>query len=459
MPDNRSTALAYARDHHDGFRASLAELLAIPSISTLPENAADVKRAAEWLRNRLAAIGMQRATVFATPGLPIVYAEWLGAGNAPTVLIYGHYDVQPVDPLDLWTSPPFTPTARGDNLYCRGASDMKGQIAAALAAIESLTASGGLPVNVKWFLEGEEESGSPSLAPFVAGHHDLLKADCCLNADGGMLGPEMPTINWGLRGLAYFELRVNGPRGDLHSGQYGGAVLNPAQALAELIAGMHDAQGRVTLPGFYDAVRPLSAGERAEFARLPTNEAYYLDKTGAPALWGEAGYASNERIGARPTLEVNGLVSGFTGQGSKTVLPATAMAKLSMRLVPDQQPDHVAAGLRRYLQERAPAGVRWELDDLLGSPAMVMDRNSRPMQSLARALESVWATRPYYTREGGSVPVVGLLARELGIETAMTGFALPDDNIHAPNEKLHLPTWRRGIDALIHFLYNLAAPA
>lgn len=333
---------------------------------------------------------------------------------------------------------------------------MKGQVVAALKAIESAVRTGGLPVNVKLLIEGEEEIGSPNLGNFITSHRELLASNLALNPDTGMIAPDLPTITYALRGLAYFELRVYGPDHDLHSGLYGGIVHNPAQALCELIAGMHDEQGRVTLPGFYDRVRPLDKSERAELARLPMDEAFYLKNTGAPALWGEAGYSPVERVGARPTLEVNGILSGFTGEGAKTVLPAWAMAKISTRLVPDQDPDEVHQQLLAYLAQKAPPTVRWEVTKMVSGPAAISDRGSPGVAAMQKALKNVWGKDPLFRREGGSVPVVTLFKELLGIESVNGGFALQDDNAHSPNEKLHLPTWKRGIEALVHFLFNLA---
>jgi len=457
MASARERALAYVRQQGDRFLRDLSEVVAIPSISTDPEHRADMARCAGWLVARLRALGARRAEIFPTAGHPVVYGELTAsAAEKPTVLIYGHYDVQPVDPLELWQSPPFAPEQRDDGLYGRGASDNKGQIIAALAAIEAAARSGGLPVNVKFLIEGEEEIGSPNLGAWLADHKELLACDFCLNPDAGMIDPESPTITYALRGLAYCEVRVYGPDHDLHSGLYGGVVHNPAQALCELIAGMHDEQGRVTLPGFYDAVRPLSAEERAELARLPMDEAFYLRQTGAPALWGERGFTPVERVGARPTLEVNGIVGGFTGAGGKTVIPAYAAAKISMRLVPDQDPEAVLDQMRRYLEMKTPPTVRWELIPMQGGAPSVTERDSRWVEATRRALEAVWGRPPLFKREGGSIPIVAEMQRILGIESVLIGFGLPDDQVHAPNERLHLPTWRRGIEALVHLLYDLA---
>ena len=456
MTDPRTTALEYARQNGERFMNELKEIIVIPSISTDEAHKADMQRAADWMAVQLRALGMSGVKLYPTAKYPIVYGEWLGAGkDTPTVLIYGHYDVQPVDPLDQWKSPPFEPTLRGENLYARGVSDMKGQTMATLKAVEAVVHSGGLPVNVKWLIEGEEEIGSTSLEKFILEHKELLACDLALNPDAGMIGADKPTITYALRGMAYFEVRIYGPGHDLHSGLYGGVIHNPGNVLAELIAGMIDKKGRVTLPGFYDKARPISKEERAELACLPLDEAFYLKQTGAPALWGEAGYSPVERVGARPTLDVNGLLSGFTAPGMKTVLPASAMAKISMRLVPDQEPAEVHQQLRRYLEEKAPKDVRWELLLLQSNPPAIADRRSRGVAALSRALEMAWGKRPLFRREGGSIPVVALLQKHMGVESALTGFGLPDDNLHAPNEKLHLPTWRIGIEALIHFFYNL----
>lgn len=453
--DQREAALQYARQNKNEFLNTFKEILRVPSVSTDPEHGPDIQHAAEWFEVQLQKLGMQKVQIFPTNKYPIVYGEWLGAKGAPVVLIYGHYDVQPTDPLDLWKTDPFDPVVRGDEIYARGASDMKGQGLVVLKAIEALVKAGGLQVNIKWLFEGEEEIGSPNLGIFIAGHKDLLTCDFALNPDSGMVGKEFPTITYSLRGLAYFELRVFGPAHDLHSGAYGGVVRNPAIALAELIAGMHDTKGRITLPGFYSKVRKISKEERDELVRLPLDTKHFLEVTGSQALFGEKGFTVNERTGTRPTLEVNGMLSGFTGEGSKTVIPAWAMAKISMRLVPDQTPEEVHKQLIRYLEERIPADIRWELKLLAGNPASVSSRNNIGVGAMEKALETVWGIRPYFRREGGSISVVGDMQTLLGVESVITGFALPDDNIHAPNEKMHLPTWYRGIDAIIHFFSNL----
>jgi acetylornithine deacetylase/succinyl-diaminopimelate desuccinylase-like protein len=455
MADQLKEALHYAQDNKGKFLDSFKEILAVPSVSTDPAHAADIRKAADWLAARLRSLGMQKVQIFPTARHPVVYGEWLQVPNAPVVLIYGHYDVQPADPLELWTTAPFDPEVRGENIFARGASDMKGQDVVVLSAIESLVKTGGIPVNIKWLFEGEEEIGSPNLPAFITEHKDLLASDFALNPDAGMIGKDYPTLTYALRGLAYFELRVFGPSQDLHSGIYGGVVHNPANALAEMIAGMHDAQGRITLPGFYDRVQKLSEADRDELARLPIDDSHFLEITGVPALYGEAGFTANERTGARPTLDVNGLLSGFTGEGSKTVIPAWAMAKISMRLVPDQDPKEVHQQLLKYMEAHAPKDVRWEVTVMAGGPASISDRNNVGVKAMGKALETVWGTPPYFRREGGSIPVVKDMQSLLGIESVVSGFGLPDDNVHAPNEKMHLPTWYRGIDTVIHFFTNL----
>jgi len=454
---NTSEPLAYMHKNQDRYLAELKELIKIPSISTNPENKQDIENTAHWIADQLNALGMENVKIYTTAGHPVVFGEYLNAGSdKPTILIYGHYDVQPPEPLELWETPPFEPTQRGENLYGRGASDMKGQVIASLKSVEAYTQTGELPINIKFIIEGEEEIGSPSLGDFIAEHKELLACDFALNPDAGMLGAEYPTITYGLRGLAYFEINIQGPQHDLHSGEFGGAVKNPAQALCELIAKMHDIDGRITLPDFYNSVIPVSEKERAELARIPQNDEFFLDVTGAPALFGEKGYSSLERVSIRPTLEVNGMISGFTGKGSKTVLPAKAMAKISMRLVPNQDPEEVHQQLITFFEQNAPPTITWEITQLAGGRASITDRNIPGVKALDKALKIVWGKPAYYQRMGGSIPVVAQMKDILNIESVMSGFGLPDDNIHAPNEKLHLPTWYKGIEAFIYYFDLLA---
>jgi acetylornithine deacetylase/succinyl-diaminopimelate desuccinylase-like protein len=456
MSDARQAALDYAGKNRERFLAELKEIVAIPSVSMQDEHKEDIVQAAEWLAARLTSLGMENVQVLPTDKHPVVFGEWMQAGeDAPTVLIYGHYDVQPVDPLDLWDTQPYDAVQKGDLLFGRGTSDMKGQAMATIAAVESVMQTSGLPVNVKWLFEGEEEMGSVSMEAFLPEHKDLFAADFCLNPDAGMIAADKPTITYGLRGLAYFDVYIWGPDHDLHSGLYGGTVHNPAQALIELIAGMHDENGSVTLPGFYDPVRPVSAEEHADMAKLPQDEAFYKEQTGVPELWGEPDYLPVERVGARPTLEVNGFLSGYTGEGSKTVLPANAMAKLSCRLVPNQEPREVHKQLVAYMETNAPKTIKWEVKLLNAGPTAITDRSLPAIQFMAQAMESVWGVRPLFKREGGSIPVVAMLQNNIGAESILFGSSLPEDNVHAPNERLHLPTWYKTMDAIIHFFYNL----
>lgn len=456
MSNHRKRALAYFEDHKEEIIEKLTSFISIPSVSTDPEHAEDIKEAAQWLKKELTDLGMEDVEVHPTPKHPIVFGQKTDAGeDAFTILIYGHYDVQPEDPVDEWDTEPFTPTLKGEELYGRGATDMKGQVIAALSAVQAIMETGDLPLNVKILIEGEEEIGGPNLGNFIQNHREMLACDFALNPDTGMLAPDLPTITYALRGLAYFELRIFGPKQDLHSGLFGGAVHNPAQVLCDLIAAMHDEKGKVTLPGFYEDVLPLEEEEREELDRLPLDETFYLEQTGAPALWGEEGYTPIERVGARPTLEINGLYSGFIGEGSKTVLPSYAMAKISTRLVPEQDPARVGEQLEQFLAENAPASVDWELNQLASSPASLSDRSSPWVKAYANAAETVWGKRPLFKREGGSVPVVGEFQEYLGVDSVNIGFGLPTDNLHGPNEKLHLPTFKNGIRTLIHFFFNL----
>ncbi len=453
MSDDRTKSLEFFHSHQDAFLNNLIELLRIPSVSTDPEHKPDMLQAAEWLAGQLACLGFANAQVMPTGLHPVVYAEHLQAGpGAPTLLMYGHYDVQPADPYELWHTPPFEPSVRGDCLYARGASDMKGQVLAILSAVECMLKDR-LPVNLKFFLEGEEEIGSPSLDEFLSSHVDLLKADVVINLDSGMLDPQTPAITTNLRGLAAFELRVSGPAHDLHSGVFGGTVHNPAQALAELLAGMHDENGYITLPGYYDSVDILNEEERRQLNASPFGDSFYQTASGVPQLWGEKDYSALERTGTRPTLEVNGILSGFTGTGTKTVIPAQAMAKITCRLVSHQDPEKVHKQMRAWLEQHAPATIHWELDYLGGGQAFAADLHLPALKAFSQALETVWGHAPLYMRQGGSIPVAPAMKQALGLDSVLSGFGLPDDNQHAPNEKLHLPTWYRGIETLIHFFY------
>ncbi len=444
-------AHAYYQSHDNDFHQQLIDFVKIPSVSTSEEHLSDMKSAADFLVNKLNSIGFQNAKAYDTPLHPIVYADHLKSEDKPTVLIYGHYDVQPPDPIDQWETPPFEPTVRGDYLYARGASDMKGQVWANISALESILKTGELSVNIKFMIEGEEEIGSPSLDPFLEAHKDLLACDLVLNTDGGMLAPDKPTIIYALRGLALFELRLYGPSADLHSGIFGGVVANPANVLSRLIAGMHDDQGRVTLPGFYDNVRDLSEQEREDLSRIGMDEAFFKRISGAPALSGEAGFTPVERIGARPTLDVNGFYAGYIQPGAKTIIPAYAMAKISTRLVPDQDPGAVHEAMKTYLESNVPDTVRWELDYMSGAPAYINRDQVQGMDLFIQALKATWQVEPLKKREGGSIPVATSMKNILGVDSIITGFGLPDDQIHSPNERLHLPSHKKGVEALTRF--------
>jgi acetylornithine deacetylase/succinyl-diaminopimelate desuccinylase-like protein len=451
-----SGAITYARENQKRFIEELTEFIKFPSISTNPDNYEGIQLAAHWVAENLKKSGCQQVKIIPTAKHPIVFAEYRPSLPAEqTVLIYGHYDVQPVEPLDLWKSDPFSARLDGEFLYGRGSSDMKGQIMACIKAFESIIRMGELPLNLKFLIEGEEEIGSPNLEDFLKVNKDLLSCDIVFNPDAGMISSTAPTITYGLRGLAFFELFIYGPDHDLHSGLFGGIVHNPAQVLCDTISRMHDLKGRITLPGFYDLVESLSPIERSEFGRLPVTDEYYLEQTGVPSLWGEEGYSPVERIGARPTLEINGMYSGFINSGAKTIIPAYAMAKISMRLVPNQEPSIVHRQFMEFLQANIPETVRWKLNVLTGGPGCITNRSLSQVLSLAKALEEVWGIPPFYKREGGSIPVVAEVKKILGVDSVLTGFGLPEDNIHAPNERLHLITWQRGIEAVIHFLYNL----
>lgn len=444
-------SLQYFEKNKDSMTNVYIDLLKIPSVSTNPEHAQDMRKAAEFLANYLRKIGMEHVEIFPTPLHPILYAEKISSKqDAKTLLIYGHYDVQPEDPIDEWQSAPFEPTFRDDYLYARGASDMKGQVMASIFALESALASCDLPINIKFILEGEEEIGSPSLEPFIKEHKELLACDMILNPDAGMVAKDKPTIVYGLRGMAYFEVRVDGPRADLHSGLWGGNIANPANVLAQIIAKLHNEDGSVAIPGFYDNVQILSPEERKRIASNSTNEAEMLEITGVPQLFGEAGYTILERQGARPTLDVNGFYSGFIGDGAKTIIPAYAKAKISCRLVPNMDPMETYELAKNYILSIAPPTVRTKVFLHSAGPAYLAE-NAPGADNFANALMAIWNKPITYKREGGSVPVATVMQQELGVKSILTGFGLPDDAIHSPNERMYHPNWLKGIQALIHF--------
>lgn len=444
-------AIAYYKSHYDDFFSQFQDLLRIPSVSTSAEHTEDVQEAADFLVRKLTEIGLDKVKAYPTSRHPIIYAEYMVDPEKPTIMIYGHYDVQPPDPLDEWTTDPFEPTIREDYLYARGASDMKGQVWANITALESILKTGDLPVNIKFLIEGEEEIGSPSLDPFLEEHKTLLKSDLVLNTDADMLSPDKPSITYALRGLAYFELRISGPNADLHSGIFGGVVANPANVLCKLIAEMHDEDGHVTLPGFYDKVREITPEEREDLSKIGMDEKFFKDITGVPALGGEAGFPPVERIGARPTLDVNGLYAGYIEKGAKTIIPAYAMAKISTRLVPDQDPKDVHESMKAFLEEHVPDTVRWELEYMSGAAAYITEKDVQGVDHFIQALADTWQVEPLKKREGGSIPVATSMKNILEVDSIITGFGLPDDQIHSPNERLHLPTNKKGVEALIRF--------
>jgi len=432
---------------------NLLEFLRIPSVSANPDHKADVERAARWLEAKLTGLGFT-AEVIPTPGHPIVYAEKMVSPSAPTVLIYGHYDVQPPDPLELWHTPPFEPVVRDGRIYARGASDDKGQVYAHIAAVENLGAE--LGVNVKFLIEGEEEVSSVHLEPFVRANRERLQADVLLISDGSMYAPGVPSLEYGLRGLVYMEVRLEGAARDLHSGTYGGAAPNPIHAAAWMIARLKDEDGRVLVPGFYDAVRPLSEAERENFASLPFDAAAFARSIGADALPGEPGWGALERTWVRPTLDVNGIWGGYQGEGSKTVIPAKAGFKFSMRLVPDQDPHAIREAVTAYLHRILPEGYRMNiLYHGIGKP-VVTDLESPPMRAAAQALEQTWGRKPVFTRAGGSIPVVADFQELLGTPIVLLGMGLNDDNLHSPNEKFDLECFEKGIQASENLLRLLA---
>ena len=449
----RNDALTYTRHHRAEALADLQELLRIPSISTLPESKPDMQRAAQWLADKLGEVGLQNIKIIVTAGHPIVYADWLKAGpTLPTLLIYGHYDVQPVDPLDEWLTPPFEPTVKGDNLFGRGATDDKGQLYIHVAAVEAyLKSTARLPLNIKFMLEGEEEIGSTHLDDFMQAHSDLLKADAALISDTHIADPDTPIIVTGVRGMAYMEISMRGSQYDLHSGGYGGNVENPLNAMVKLLASLHDEQGRVTIPGFYDDVRELTPAERQALNNGLVTEETILAETGAPALWGETGYTVAERKSVRPTLDIHGIKGGFIGSGQKTVIPAAVSAKVSMRLVPDQNADKIAQLFTDHIQRISPKTMEVSVEKMVCGDGAVVDISSPAIEAAAEAYEQSFGRRPFYTREGGSIPVVGLFNKLLNIPSVMMGFGLPDDRLHAPNEKFHLPNFYRGIETAIHY--------
>jgi acetylornithine deacetylase/succinyl-diaminopimelate desuccinylase-like protein len=409
---------------------------------------------AKWLQSHLEKIGMQNVQIFPTEGHPVVYADWLHAEGKPTILIYGHYDVQPAEPFELWESEPFVGTVRDDKIYGRGTTDDKGQVMIHLKSVEAyLNQNSSLPLNVKFILEGEEEISSPHLEGFIKEHRDLLKADLVIISDTSMFAKGVPSVCYGLRGLSYMQIDLTGPSHDLHSGSYGGSLHNPIQALAEIIAKLHDKNGKVTIPGFYKDVRNLTKAERSAFKKLPWNDKKYAKSLDVRMLYGEKGYTTLERLWARPTLECNGIWGGFTGEGAKTVLPSKASAKISMRLVPDQHPEKIASLFEKHIKSIVPKTVRVNISNLHGGEPAITPIDSPGVRAAVEALRKGYGKKPLYQREGGSIPIVVQFRKILGLDTVLLGFGLPDENAHAPNEFLTLENFFGGIRTVAYF-YN-----
>ncbi len=447
----------YIDSNKDRYVEELKEILRIPSVSTDPNRKADVQRCAQFLSDHLTALGIT-AEIHTTAGHPIVYGQWMGAPGKPTVLLYGHYDVQPVDPLNLWTNDPFDPVIRDGYIYARGSSDDKGQVLLNLKSIEAhLKTNGKLPVNVKMIIEGEEEIGSPNLEPFLRSHKEKLKADVVLISDTSFFDDEIPSIAYGLRGLCYMQVEMTGPNRDLHSGTYGGAVSNPINELALLISKLKDKNGRITIPGFYGKVKPLSKKERAEYKKLPFKRAAYLKDLGIRETFGEKGYSILEQVSGRPTLDCNGIWGGYQGQGAKTVLPSQAGAKISMRLVPNQKPADIARLFEKYVKRLCPKTMQIRVTELHGGDPAMADIASAEMLAARRAMKAVFKKEPLFTREGGSIPIVAAFDKILGLQSILMGFGLDTDAIHSPNERFKLNNFHRGILTSAHFLQELAS--
>jgi acetylornithine deacetylase/succinyl-diaminopimelate desuccinylase-like protein len=443
----------YVKENEPRFLEELKDFLRIPSISTLPENNEATHRAADFVADHLQAAGMEHVEVIETDRHPLVYADWLHAPGKPTVLCYGHFDVQPPDPLELWETPPFEPTERNGNLYARGSADDKGQMFSHIKAMEAVKAIyGRVPVNVKFLIEGEEEVGGISVADYVAQNPAKLKADVALVSDTEMYAPGLPTLNIGLRGLVYMEIESRGPMRDLHSGLYGGAAPNAVFGLIELLAKAKDADGHIQIPGIYDDVEPPSAEEKESWNHLPFDEDEYLKtEVGSTQLTGEPGYSVFERTWARPTLEVHGIAGGFTGTGAKTVIPAKAVAKVSIRLVPKQDPQKVIRAVEQWVKENAPKGIQCEVRLLSAGPGLMVNPDHPAIRVAAKAFSDIFAKPTVFTRSGGSIPIVGDFATHLGIPTILMGFGLPDDGLHSPNEKYNIRNYFDGIRTLAHF--------
>ncbi|MBK8984418.1 MAG: dipeptidase [Ignavibacteria bacterium] len=448
----------YIESNKDKYIDDLKVFLRIPSVSTNPENKNDVRDCANYVEGELKSIGLENVTIYETPGHPIVYGDWLNAGvDKPTILIYGHYDVQPVDPLNLWTDPPFEPTVRDGNIYARGSADDKGQVFIHMKSIEAhLLNNGKLPVNIKFLIEGEEEIGSENLDEFISKNKTLLKCDYVVVSDSAMFDYDVPSICYGLRGLAYMQVEVTGPNRDLHSGSFGGAVNNPINALAHIIVNLKDDKGKILIDGFYDDVLKISEKEREEFKKLPFNEKKYMEDLEISELFGEEGYTTLERASARPTLDCNGIWGGFQGEGAKTVLPSHAGAKISMRLVPNQEPEKIEKLFTDYVNKISPDSVKVKVIPLHGGKGAITPIDSPAIDAAVEALRLGFGKAPVFTREGGSIPVVNTFQTLLEADTILLGFGLPDENAHSPDEHLNLSNFQRGILSIAHYFNELS---
>ena len=441
----------YISNNQDRFLEELLALLRIPSISANSDHKQDMQTCAEAVKDSLLASGADKAVIYETPGHPIVYGEKITDPAWPTVLVYGHYDVQPADPLELWHSAPFEPSIRDGKIFARGACDDKGQFYMHVKALEVMVKNNLLKTNIKFCIEGEEEIGSPNLAKFVESNKELLKCDVILISDTAMISMDTPSIDTGVRGLSYIEVEVTGPNRDLHSGVYGGAVANPATVLAKMIASCHDEHNHITIPGFYDDVLEASSAERALLGNAPFDEKAYTEDLGIQAVYGEKGYSTNERTGIRPTLEVNGIWGGYTGEGSKTVLPSKATAKISARLVPNQSSAKITAILLDYFKSIAPAGVTVKATEHHGGEPYLTPIDSKAYQAAAKAIEKSFGKIPVPVRGGGSIPICSLFEKELGVKIVFMGFGLDSDNLHSPNEKYDLVNFYKGIETIPYF--------
>ncbi len=449
--------ISFINAHKDQYVEELKEFLKIPSISTNPENKGDVARCAQYVSDQMNKAGLQNVQIFPTAGHPVVYGEWLGAPGKPTVLYYGHYDVQPVDPVNLWTNGPFDPVIKDGYIYARGSSDDKGQVFLNLKSVEAhMKINGKLPVNVKFMIEGEEEIGSVNLENFISSHKDLLKADVVLVSDTSFFADEMPSIAYGLRGLCYMQIDLTGPNRDLHSGVYGGAVGNPINELANIISKLKDKNGKITIPGFYNKVRPLTKKERDAYKRLPFSKKEYFKDLGIKETFGEKGYSILEQVSGRPCLDCNGIWGGFQGEGAKTVLPSKASAKISMRLVPNQTPHDIAKLFEKYVKKLCPKTMQIKVTELHGGYPAITDITTKEIIAASHALQKVFKKKPLFAREGGSIPVIASFERLLGLKSVLMGFGLDTDAIHSPNERFKLDNFHRGIQSVAVFYDELA---